>query len=222
MKKVVLITGGAGNLGTAVVSKYLKEGFIVVATVTPGKKPNAKITDLYYEEIDLRDESAAFRLVQKIIEQYKRLDVLVCTVGGFASGDISHTDEKALDRMYQLNFKTAYNTARPAYEQMKKQSEGKIIFIGSRAALEPARGKHVFSYALSKSLLVNLADLLNADASSKKIRTHIVAPSTIDTPENRTAMPDANFKEWITAEALADLIYHVASSDTEELVVKAY
>lgn len=220
MKKVVLVTGGAGNLGAAVVTKYLKEGFVVVATVTPGKKPVTTITDLTYEEVDLRDEASTNNLIQKIIEQFKRLDVVVCTVGGFEAGDLKSSDGKSLERMYQLNFKTAYNTARPAYEQMKKQSEGKIVFIGSRAALEPARGKHVLSYALSKSLLVNFAELLNAD--SKKITSHIVAPATIDTPENRAEMPDANFKEWITAEKLADLIYSVTAGDRTELVVKAY
>jgi NAD(P)-dependent dehydrogenase (short-subunit alcohol dehydrogenase family) len=220
MKKVALITGGAGNLGAAVVSKYLKEGFVVVATVTPGKKQSSNVSDLHYEEVDLRDEVSTNDLIQKTIEQFKRIDVIVCTVGGFDAGDIKSTDGKSLERMYQLNFKTAYNTARPAYEQMKKQSEGKIIFIGSRAALEPARGKSVLSYALSKSLLVNLAELLNAE--SKKIRSHIVAPATIDTPENRAAMPDVNFKEWITAEKLAELIFGVTDGDTADVIVKAY
>jgi NAD(P)-dependent dehydrogenase (short-subunit alcohol dehydrogenase family) len=226
MKKVVLVTGAAGNLGQTTVDLFLKEGYTVIGTVSPGKKLTSNIANLFYEEIDLRNEANTNKLVSKIANDHGRLDVAVLTVGGFAMGSIENAIENAdgesLKRMMSLNFETAYYSARAAFLQMKNNGFGRIIFIGSRPALEPDRGKHVVTYALSKSTLLNLAEILNEDGRKKNIKCHIVAPGTIDTPENRSAMPDANFSEWIKPEKLAGMIFQLATTDGSQTVIKAY
>jgi NAD(P)-dependent dehydrogenase (short-subunit alcohol dehydrogenase family) len=222
MNKVALITGGTGNLGKATVNKFLNEGFIVIATVSPGKKPSTTTNNIFYEEVDLKDEGACGLLVDKITKTHQRIDAVVCTAGGFEAGNIHKGDGESLKRMLSLNFETAYYIARPAFEVMSDQSGGKIIFIGSRPGVELERAGGVVSYALSKSLLKNFADILNAEGKKHKVSAHIVAPSTIDTPENRAAMPDGKFDELITPEKLAGLIYDVVSGKFSDVVVKAY
>jgi NAD(P)-dependent dehydrogenase (short-subunit alcohol dehydrogenase family) len=222
MKKVALITGAGGNLGEATADRFLKEGYTVVGTVSPGKKPDLNKAGFFYEEIDLRKENDTNRLVAKIISDHGRLDVAVLTVGGFAMGSIENADGESLKRMMSLNFETAYYSARAAFLEMKNNGFGRIVFIGSRPALEPDRGKHVVTYALSKSMLVNLAGILNEDGKKKNIRCYVVAPGTIDTPENRAAMPDANFNEWIKPEKLAEMILHLTASENADTVIKAY
>ena len=222
MNKVAIITGGTGNLGKAVVTKFLNEGFIVIATVSPGKKPTATIKNLFYEEVDLKDETAVISLVSKLMTQHGRVDALVCTAGGFEAGSIIETGGASLRRMLSLNFETSFYIALASFERMMVQSSGKIIFIGSRPALEPDRGKHVVSYALSKSLLKDFADILNAEGKKKGISSHIVAPSTIDTPENRAAMPDADFSEWVKPEKLADIVFSITKGEISDTLVKAY
>jgi NAD(P)-dependent dehydrogenase (short-subunit alcohol dehydrogenase family) len=222
MKKVAVVTGATGNLGQATVSKFLNEGYIVVGTVSPGKKPASDHSNLFYEEVDLRNEEATNNLLSKIIKDHGRIDVAVLTVGGFAMGSIENADGESLKHMMSLNFETAYYSARAAFLQMKNNDFGRIVFIGSRPGLEPDRGKHVVSYALSKSILVNLAEILNETGRKKNIKCHVVAPGTIDTPENRASMPDANFNEWTKPEKLAVIIFTLVTSDAAETIYKAY
>ena len=112
--------------------------------------------------------------------------------------------------MFAINFETAYNVARPVYSHMCGRGKGRIVLMGARPALEPAAAKTSVAYALSKSLLFKLAEILNADAEGKDVVTHVVVPSTIDTPNNRKWMPNADFDSWVKAGAAGgDLRFHL-------------
>jgi NAD(P)-dependent dehydrogenase (short-subunit alcohol dehydrogenase family) len=108
---------------------------------------------------------------------------------------------------------------------MKENGSGRIVFIGSRPALEAKAGKELIAYGLSKSLLFKLAEYINAEAKGKNVTATVVVPSTIDTPLNRKNMPDANPDKWVKPEALANILEFIVSdksSPLRETVLKVY
>lgn len=227
MKKVVLVTGASGNLGKAVVEKFLKENCLVYGTqhqslIDDGENLNENFIPT---ELDLLNENDARHLVHQIIESNGKVDAAVLTAGGFTMNDIAKTSSKDLYQQYQLNFGTAYNIARPVFVQMMKQNYGRIFLIGSQAGLDVSQGKGVTAYALSKSLLFRLAELMNAEAKEKNVSVIVIVPSTIDTPQNRKDMPDADFSKWVKSTEIADVIYFYTTPEadiTKESVVKVY
>jgi NAD(P)-dependent dehydrogenase (short-subunit alcohol dehydrogenase family) len=219
MKKTALITGGSGSLGKAVVEKFLKEDYQVIIIVTPGKGSTFHQHDrINVYEADLTNEVQTSEVIGTIIKKFGTIDAALLLVGGYASGGIKDTDGQALKKMFSLNFDTAYFTARPVFLQMKNQSKGgRIILVGSRPALSAKDGKNALAYGLSKSLLFKLAEYLNADGASSKVITSVLVPSTIDTAENRKAMPDKNFNDWVTPEEIAETMAFLCSEKTKSL-----
>jgi NAD(P)-dependent dehydrogenase (short-subunit alcohol dehydrogenase family) len=227
MKKNVLITGAAGNLGKACVEKFLSEGYKVVAFVTPGKSLGYKVSgDVETFGVDLTNEEQVNNVIDQVISKNKTIDAALLLVGGFAGGDVHATDSAALKKMYTLNFETAYHVARPVFLQMEKQeSGGRIILVGARPALIASAGKNLLAYGLSKSLLFKLAEYLNEEGSAKNIVTSVIVPSTIDTPVNRKEMPKADFSKWVKPEEIAEttaFIVSSASSVLREPIFKVY
>lgn len=224
MQKVVLITGAAGNLGGAVVKEFLQAGYRVVGTVEPGHLAKDNSTAEYLEA-DLSSEEAAGQLIGNVHEKYGRLDAAVMLVGGFAMGNISNTTEAELNKMLDLNFKTAFFTAKPAFDKMRKAGGGRLVFVGAKPALEPVAAKETLAYALSKSLIFNLSAILNESGKGAGITSSVVVPSIIDTPPNRSGMPDADFSKWVKPEKIAKTIAFICSDEGDALrqgVYKVY
>jgi NAD(P)-dependent dehydrogenase (short-subunit alcohol dehydrogenase family) len=225
--KTVIITGASGNLGKACVEKFVADGYNVIATVTPGRTLGFEVKgNVQTYDADLSDEKAVEGVLSEIIAKYKNIDAALLLVGGYASGGIAETDGATLKKMFSLNFDTAYFVARPLFQQMiKQEAGGRIIFVGARPALRPKDANKSLAYALSKSLIFKLAESLNAAGSDKNVTTSVVVPSTIDTPVNRQAMPNADFKAWVKAEDIAAAMVQLCSSETaawRETVVKIY
>lgn len=227
MKKTVIITGASGNLGRATVQRFANDKYQVIATVPPGELPAPGAQgDIEVHHVDLLDEQRAGEFVESIIARHRSIDAALLLVGGYSPGDISHTTGAQLRSMISLNFESAYYCARPIFLQMSKQEQGgRIVLVGARTALEPKQGKGSLAYMLSKSLLFKLAEALNAEAKGKNIVTSVIVPSTLDTPANRTAMPGANFSEWVKPEKVADILAFLTSPQAQpivEPVVKVY
>lgn len=225
--KTILITGAAGNLGKAVVDRFLREGHRVIAVDSPGRIAKSEVKgELIPVEADLLLEKAIGDQVATLANKYQSIDAAVLLAGGYAGGSVSETDSAGLKKMYSLNFETAYNVARPVFMQMSKQPEGgRIVLIGARTALIAKDGKGSLAYALSKSLIFKLADFLNAEGGARNIVTTVVVPSTIDTPANRSSMPQADVSKWVKPEKIADVIHFVVTesgSVLRETVLKVY
>jgi NAD(P)-dependent dehydrogenase (short-subunit alcohol dehydrogenase family) len=224
--KVAIVTGSSGNLGQAVVTKFIGEGYKVVGTVTSNDKSTHDYAAEQFEKtvVDLTNEEDAGKFVESVISKYGTVDVAVLTVGGFALGDIAGTTTADIQKQFQLNFETTYNIARPVFVQMMKQGHGRIIIIGSKPGLDAQYGKGMVAYGLGKSLVFRLAELMNDEAKGKDVVTSVVVPGTIDTPQNRSAMPDASFNDWVKPETLAEIIYMHCESHTMpgETVIKVY
>jgi NAD(P)-dependent dehydrogenase (short-subunit alcohol dehydrogenase family) len=227
INKNVLITGASGNLGQAVVEKYVAADYRVIATASPGKaaalRENKNITVV---EVDLTREADVALTVQNIVQQFSLVDIALLLVGAYASGGIEQADSDSLRNQYTLNFETAYHVVRPVFLQMLKQPlGGRIVLVGSRPSLQAEEGKNSLAYALSKSLLFKLADYLNAEGSSQNVVTTVAVPSVIDTPANRKANPAANFSDWVSPEEIAGILFYITSEQGRALrepIVKIY
>ncbi|MBL0182514.1 MAG: SDR family NAD(P)-dependent oxidoreductase [Chitinophagaceae bacterium] len=225
--KTAIVTGASGNLGQTVIKKFLAEGYNVVGTIIPNDPTPFEINDAKLEKVivDLMDETGSEKFVQNVIAKYGSVDAVVLTVGGFAVGNIADTKTSDIYKQYKLNFETAYNVARPTFMQMMQQGSGRIFLIGSRPGLGAKDGKGMVAYGLGKSLLFRLAELMNDEARGHNVVTSVLVPSTIDTPQNRKAMPDAKFENWVKAEAIADIIYFYCTDEASllrEPLIKIY
>jgi NAD(P)-dependent dehydrogenase (short-subunit alcohol dehydrogenase family) len=221
MSKSILITGATGNLGQAVVKKFTQESFQVLGIDRHG----AQVAGTEVLPLDLADDSGVKAFVDDLCQGPTPPQAAILLVGGYAPGDLSSTNQAAMQHMIQLNFDTANNVVQALLPHFEAQGGGHFVFVGSKAVLDPTAALYNVAYALSKSLLFQLAEIINAYGKGKNIRASVVVPSTIDTPPNRAAMPDADFSKWTTAEAIADNIHFLFTDSGQHLrgtILKIY
>ncbi len=225
--KTAIVTGASGNLGQAVVNKFLAMDYYVTGTIIPNDPVVIDIRGKNFETavVDLMQEEPAKEFVDLVAVKHGSIDVAVLTVGGFAMGNISSTKTADIGKQYKLNFETAYNIARPVFAQMMKQGSGRIFLIGSKPGADMTNSKGMVAYGLGKSLIFRLAELMNDEARGTNVVTSVIVPSTIDTPQNRVSMPTADFSKWVTPEAIAAVIYFHCSEEgmvLREPIIKVY
>jgi NAD(P)-dependent dehydrogenase (short-subunit alcohol dehydrogenase family) len=210
----VLITGASGNLGKALVNRFLASGNRVSAIVMPQDPVSLENDSPLFSkyEADLGDEAFVERLVGEIIREHGDIHVAVLTAGGFAMGDISSTSSSEILKQYRLNVETAYHTARPVFLHMMQKGYGRIFMVGSRPGLDMAASKDTIAYGLSKSLIFRLSEILNASAEG----TNVVS-TVIDTPQNRASMPDADFSTWMNPDRMAEIVEFYSSPTADGL-----
>lgn len=144
------------------------------------------------------------------------IDALVHLVGGFGGGSpLAETSDNIWDGMMNLNLRTAFCAMRAALKPMTAAKRGSIIAIGSRAAVEPS--PNFAAYAVSKAALVALVKNVAAEGKSLGITANVVLPSTIDTPQNRKAMPNSDFSRWVRPESIAELLVWLASDSAADV-----
>jgi NAD(P)-dependent dehydrogenase (short-subunit alcohol dehydrogenase family) len=220
----IIITGANGNLGTAVVKKFLAESYKVIAVDHSGSHLGFADRNPLFElhGIDLTDEAKSETFIKEAASLYGNIDCGVLLAGGFAMGGIDTTDSAALKKMFSLNFETAYHIARPLFQHMMQNGYGRLVFTGARPGLQHGEGTNKIAYTLSKSLLFTLADILNKEAKGKNVVVSVIAPSTIDTPLNRESMPNANFNDWVKPEQIADLLEFICSAKADAIREPVY
>jgi NAD(P)-dependent dehydrogenase (short-subunit alcohol dehydrogenase family) len=148
--------------------------------------------------------------VQSTMERFGRIDVLANTVGGYRAGlPVHETPLDTWDFMLNLNARTAFVLSRAVVPHMLARGSGKIVHVAARAALAGA-GKAA-AYSASKAATLRLVESLAAELRRENINVNCVVPGTIDTPENRQAMPKADHSRWVPPEAIADVILFLAS-----------
>lgn len=223
----VIITGANGNLGSAVTNIFLSKGYKVIATVIneAAKKDFVENENLQVEVVNLTNEEETALFLQQAIEKYKKIDGALLLVGGFAMGNIYQTKSDDIKKRIALNFDTAYHVARPLFQHMIENNNGRIVFIGARPAINANDGKNLIAYGLSKSLLFKLSEYINEEARGKNVTSTVVVPSTLDTPLNRKNMPDANPDNWVKPKELADILEFMVSgrsSSLRDTILKVY
>jgi NAD(P)-dependent dehydrogenase (short-subunit alcohol dehydrogenase family) len=214
----VLVTGGTGGLGTAVVGELLDAGARVVATwIVPEQRDRVEeelgsreLLELL--EADVSTDEGAAAAVGAATGQ-PPLAAVVNLVGGYAGGGPIHeapADEMA--RMVGLNLMTAYRTTRAAIPPMLDQGGGSIVCVGAKAALQPFKGSA--GYSVAKAAVVAFVRALALDYRDAGIRANAVLPSVIDTAANREQMPDADHSKWVPPAQIARVIRFLCSPDS--------
>ncbi len=227
MPKTIIITGANGNLGTVTVKKFLAEGYRVIAVDHSGTHLDfaGSNPDFELRSVNLVNESEVNSFVPEMISKYKSVEGALMLAGGFSAGNLQSTSGEDLKNLYSLNFETAFFITRSLLQHMLTNGYGRLVFIGARPALKAEQGKTAVAYALTKSLLFKLAELVNADSKGKNVVASVVVPSTLDTALNRKNMPDANPQNWVKAEQVADILEFICSdkgSPLRESLYKVY
>jgi NAD(P)-dependent dehydrogenase (short-subunit alcohol dehydrogenase family) len=208
---VILITGAAGALGRAVAQRLGGDGARLVlldrdAAVLKQLFPQAAFADA----VDITDEAAVEATVQRALAALGRLDAVVHVAGGFEMGEtVDALSRTSWDRMMALNAWSFVALARACVPAMKRQGGGSLVAVSAAAAGGGQALKG--AYIASKSALQRLVETLAAELAGSGIRVNSVAPTTLDTPANRAAMPDADRSAWVSLESAAEAIAFLAT-----------
>lgn len=215
--RVVVISGGTGALGQAMVLAFVGAGArVCVPYVVPAEQAAlqarlapAEAARVEMKPCDLADEAAVNAYVSDITAKHHRIDVLVNAVGGFAGGDLASTPMAEWNRMMTLNLTTAVVGCRAVLPEMTRARWGRIVNIASRAVISPQGG--FIAYTVSKAAVITLTQALAQEVRAHGVTVNAVLPSTMDTPANRKAMPDADRSGWVSTESVARVVAFLAS-----------
>jgi NAD(P)-dependent dehydrogenase (short-subunit alcohol dehydrogenase family) len=211
--KVALISGAAGNLGRAVAVAFREAGAsLVVADVAEDR-----LEELYGGEddvlvvpVDLTEEQSIQEMVSRALDRFARIDILANVAGGFRMGPPLHeTLVETWDFMMDLNARSVFLVSRAVLPHMIRQGYGRIVNVAARAAVQP-KGR-MAPYCASKAAVITLTESMAAEHRLDDINVNCILPGTIDTPQNRADMPDADFDTWVPPKDLASVILFLAS-----------
>jgi NAD(P)-dependent dehydrogenase (short-subunit alcohol dehydrogenase family) len=209
----VLVAGGTGALGSAVVRELVGAGYDCAVTWIVEK-------ELERAQSELGDSVAFVRAdlvhpeggAEDAVAALDDLESVVDLVGGFASGPLVHeTAPEEFDRMMRLNLTPAFNLARAAMPRLVERGGGSFVAVSARAALKPFPGAS--AYVTAKAAVLAFVQALDADYRSKGIRANAILPSVIDTPANRRDQPDADFSKWVQPAEIARVVRFLVSDD---------
>ena len=212
-QRTMAITGGHGALGRAVLEAAMNAGWqvAVIDHAAGHAVPNGV---LEVGGIDLTDADQAQKAVDAVIARFGRLDALLNIAGGFVWQTLDDA-APAWDRMYALNVTTALNASRAALPALKASPQGRIVNVGSAAALKAGAG--MGAYGAAKAGVHALTQSLAEELKSTSVTVNAVLPSIIDTPANRKDMPDADPATWVAPGDLAQVILFLASPESRAM-----
>ncbi len=214
--KVVLVTGANGGLGAYVTQAFLDAGATVIGTSRKIQQSDFDSPNFAAIPGEISSREGAKVLLDQIAVRFSRLDVLAHTVGGFAGGQsVAETDDATFQRMFDLNLNATFYLLRAVLPAMRKTVNGRIIAIGSRAAVEP--GANVGAYSASKAAMVSLIRTVALENTDGRITANVILPGTMDTAANRKAMPDADFSKWVQPANVASLIVWLAGDAGKDM-----
>lgn len=218
--KTVIVTGAAGNLGSAVAKKFAEEGASVALFGHRLEKVEAVADELSGDHavfgVDLTDREATKSAIAEVTEKLGPPDIVCAIAGGFDMGTPVHeVPAEDWQKMMDRNLGTLLSVLAAVTPGMIERGAGKIVTIGANGA--KTGGKTMGPYAASKSAVMRVTESASAELKSHGINVNSVLPSIIDTPENRDAMPKADPGKWVTPESLAGVIAFLCSDDAKDI-----
>jgi NAD(P)-dependent dehydrogenase (short-subunit alcohol dehydrogenase family) len=209
----VVITGGTGALGRAVVASLLAQGAWCHVPYTGSAEGLPEHERLRYApDVDVTDEGCVVAFYARVPDLWASLQL----VGGYRSGAIEDTSLTDLRAMFEMNVTSCFLCCREAIIRMRANraarqlpSPGRIVNVAARPAVIPTEG--LIAYSVAKAAVVALTQSLAAETKAEEILVNAVAPSIIDTPANRKAMPNADYSAWPTPAEVAEAMLYYAS-----------
>jgi NAD(P)-dependent dehydrogenase (short-subunit alcohol dehydrogenase family) len=220
----VVVTGGTGALGTAVVAALRAAGAVchvtnIIAAELEHYPHRNDPGVLVTTGIDLADEAA----VRRYYAGLPPLWASVHLAGGFAMSPVADTSSAQFVDQFQMNALSAFLCSAAAIRAIRARTEpgpggakgGRIVNVAARPGLEPRQGSGMVAYATAKAAVAAMTQALAQETSGEEIWVNAVAPSTLDTPANRAAMPGADHTVWVAPSAVAEVIVFLASPDNK-------
>ena len=213
--RIVLVTGANGGLGTSITEAFLQAGMQVAGVSRSISDSDFKDPNFHAYAADITQPQPTRDVVQKIIAQFGRIDILVHVAGGFAAARVHETDDATWNKMRDLNLSSGFYVAREVIPVMRKQKFGRIVAIGSLAAVEPHAA--LGAYASFKSALAMLFRTIAIENQGAGITSNVILPGTMDTPANRAAMPKADPSKWVQPADVAKLVLWLIRDDAAQV-----
>ncbi len=221
--KTAIITGGTGGLGRALTPRLIDQDYRLGITYLIPEEAEALEKDFALDpeqvllrRVDSSDAEAVSAFAKDCLEHFGSIDALVALVGGWAGGtDVEDTDDVRFERMLDLNLRSTFYAVRAVLPTMREAGSGRIITVGSRAAVDNPAGQAAFNIA--KSGVVSLTKSVANELRGTEITANTLLPSLIDTPATRAAMPYADYVDWPTPEEIASVIAFLLSDESAVL-----
>jgi NAD(P)-dependent dehydrogenase (short-subunit alcohol dehydrogenase family) len=216
----IVVTGGTGALGTAVVGTLRTAGAVChVTNIVEAELaawPHRNDPDVHVTTgIDLADEAAVRRFYAGLPPLWASIHV----AGGFAMSPAAETSAAAFADQFQMNAMSAFLCSAAALRAIRARTGlgpggakgGRIVNVAARPGIEPRLGSGMVAYATAKAAVAAMTQALAQETAGEEIWVNAVAPSVLDTPANRNAMPGADYASWVTPAAVAEVIVFLAS-----------
>lgn len=220
-QKVTIISGATGGLGSVVSRMFYEAGATLTLVGSRREGVEALAAELGDERVlpvsaNLVNPAEAEQVVAATLSRFGRVDILLNLTGGFAGGKpVSESSKDELDKMLDINLRTAYHLSRAAVKSMFTQKWGRIINVASRDALH---GRANYSaYAISKAAVLRLTEAMAAEVQHDGITVNAILPGTIDTEANRQSSPQADFSKWVKPATIAETILFLVSDGAEAI-----
>jgi NAD(P)-dependent dehydrogenase (short-subunit alcohol dehydrogenase family) len=209
----VLIAGGTGALGSAVVRELLDAGYDCTVTWVVEQELERAREELgdrvRFVRADLVDPAGG---ADEAVGGVDDLEAVVDLVGGFSDGPlVEETSWDEFDRMLRLNIAPAFNLAHAAMPRLVERGGGAFVAVSARAALRPFSG--AAGYITAKAAVIAFIQALDAEYRKQGVRANAILPSVIDTPANRRDQPDADHSKWVQPADIAKVVRHLVSDD---------
>lgn len=221
--RVVMVTGASGNLGMAVVQKFYAAGAQLILLDRSPEKFLEKSGEIqktperyFLQNADVTDPHSMDSVVSKSMDRFGGIHILVNTVGGFRAGTPLHeTTLETFNFMFKLNVLSIFNASKAVIPVMIRQKQGSIVNIAARPGLKGT--KNSSAYSAAKSGVIRLTESMASELKHQGINVNCIIPGTIDTPQNRSSMPNSDFEKWVKPEQLAEVIVFLTSDKARNI-----
>ena len=221
----VIVTGGAGALGTAVVARLIEVGAVChVPCLNEAEAARFRLRDNKQVTVTIAGSLTEETPIEKLYRGVTPLWASIHTVGGFAASALRDTDLGTIRQQLEMNLVSCILCCRAAVRSMA-DAGGRIVIVAARPALEWRTGAGMTAYTASKAGVATLTAALAEEVAKAGILVNAVAPSIMDTPANRQAMPKADHALWPKVEEVAATIAFLASPEnlvTRGAIVPVY
>ncbi|MGD1060281.1 MAG: SDR family NAD(P)-dependent oxidoreductase [Methanomassiliicoccales archaeon] len=221
--KVAIISGADGSLGRAVTKQALAAGMRVAIPYRSEDRLKELISfvgggseNILVFPAKVTSEQEMRVLAETVVDKWGRIDVLLNLAGTYSGGkEVWETPLEDFEAMLDSNFLSALVCCKAVLPTMLKQNYGRIVSVSARPGVENRNRTKSGAYAISKAAVAVLTETIAEECKKTDITANAVLPSTMDTPKNRTAMPQGDFSKWVSTEDVAKVILFLASDDSK-------
>lgn len=216
----MVITGGTGGLGTALVRRLVRSEYKIAVTYLLPDEAQTFENEFEVDEesvsltrVDCTNPEAVNAFIKEVAERWGAIHALCSLVGGWAGGrDVEETDDLRFERMLDLNLRSAFYAARAVIPHLREAEWGRIVLIGSRGAVDFPEAQAAFNIA--KAGVVALGRSIATEMEGTEVTANVLMPSVIDTPATRRSLPYADYVDWPTPDEIAAVAEFLLSEES--------